>query len=215
MSVENKRFGSENYESIKIRWDVDYQNVRYYNIYRATTFDYPIEYDSLSYTFVATKQHIYNNFYPFDDDYTDESEELKNIGFDRTVIYKVEPVGRYGVSPRCGTAYTIGLKAPASFDIALSKYNADDFYSRYTYKLSWTAQESYSSGRECCIFHYESSGAVLSDEYVKERFKNNPDSYQIGSVSFGTTTYDVSFSDTTSMQLAHVCGILDKAMCTL
>lgn len=87
------------------------------------------------------------------------------------------------------------LKSPVLSDVTLSSYSS---YNGYTYTLSWYSSEPYSSDKNYCIFHDQDAyGTTTSEETVKGYFENNPYSYQTDSVSFGITTYDVSFSDTT------------------
>lgn len=274
VSIEDRQFGSAYYESVKIRWDVHSQDVRYYNIYRATSSDLP--YDSLNFSFVTTKSN--DSYYGYDE-YTDNLQN-SYIGLGNYVIYKVEPVGRYGVSSNFGTISTLALPAPTNLwvgsdnvlhwdavdkaayyyvyyarsqealnagegersctsensysvvdsytngyyyavkayvddsneskmssavyvpkkvlespvlsDVVLNKYSS---YDDYTYRLSWYSSETYSSDKDYRIFYYSRYG-TMSEETVKGYFENSPDSYQTDSVSFGTTTYDVSVSDT-------------------
>lgn len=94
-----KNAAGTRYDSITLQW-YGY-NVQCYNIYREGTL-YNYDYESLSYTFVSAKQSesSYDNI-----TYKDESSGLQNISLGRYVAYKVEAVGRYGVSFGYDTAF--------------------------------------------------------------------------------------------------------------
>ena len=94
--VQDKQANTENtkYASVTLQW-YDDRNVLYYNIYRTDTSYYYGNDESLSYTFVSAKQSesSYGSI-----TYKDESTGLQNINLGRYVVYKLEAVGRYGVS---------------------------------------------------------------------------------------------------------------------
>ncbi|MDE6705844.1 MAG: hypothetical protein K2J81_08080 [Treponemataceae bacterium] len=106
--VQDKQANTENtkYASVTLEW-YDYygRDVQYYNIYRADTSYNPSyygDYESLPYTFVSTKQSESSSGIIT---YKDDSAGLQNISLGRYVVYKLEAVGRYGVS--FGYAYEI------------------------------------------------------------------------------------------------------------
>ena len=106
--VQDKQANTENtkYASVTLEWYDDYgRDVQYYNIYRADTSYNPSyygDYESLPYTFVSTKQSESSSGIIT---YKDDSAGLQNISLGRYVVYKLEAVGRYGVS--FGYAYEI------------------------------------------------------------------------------------------------------------